>query len=219
MRTSLRTIWTLALLAGCTGSSVPQPPNLDPIDPTRIFDDAPESTGDIDLVGEPGSAPALAEVWAWDLDSDMPPAVASTSESGEFRLLLPEGTREARFQVRRDFARSTPVDATIGLPLGPIVRPDCFVVSLEVELGPDRMGEISIRNDCPGDVTLDFALRYGEPDLIVNATPSLLPSGAEIFIHVRALGGATIEDMLFVFATIDATTVRYPVSLLVRGGT
>lgn len=217
--TALRTILTLALLAGCTGSSVPQPPNLDPIDPTRIFDEAPESTGDVELVGDPGAAPGLAEVWAWDLDSDLPPAVASTSEAGEFRLVLPESTREARLQVRRDGARSAPLDASIGLPLTELERPECFVVPLEVELGPDRIGEISIRNDCPGDVTLDFALRYGEPDLIVDATPSLLPSGAEIFVRVRALGGATIEDMLFVFATIDATTVRYPVSLIVRGGT
>jgi hypothetical protein len=217
--TALRTIWILVLLAGCTGSSVPQPPNLDPINPRLVFDEAPEGTGDIELIGDPGAAPGLAEVWAWDLDSDLPPAVVSTNERGEFRLVLAEGTREARFQVRRDGARSRPLDASIGLPLVELERPACFVVPLEVDLGAARIGEIAIRNDCAGDVTLDFALRYGEPDLVVNATPSLLPSGAEIFVSVRALGSATIEDILFVFATIDASTVRYPVSLLVRGGT
>jgi hypothetical protein len=217
-----RLAWLVLVLAGgCTGSSVPQPPNLDPIDPRLVSGDPSESTGDVELIGSSGAAPALAEVWAWDLDSGAPPSVASTDEGGAFAIVLPPGTRRARLQARRDGSRSPPGDVSLGVPTTPIVHPTCFAVPLEIDLGAGRSAEVAIENRCATEVVVArFELRYGEPDIVIEGPASAtVPSGSAIAIDVRALGAATIEDILFVFATVEGSEHRYAISLVVHGGT
>jgi hypothetical protein len=217
--------WWRAVLAfflaasGCTGTAVPQPPNLTPVDPGLLTHSTEEDMGQV-LSGDPGAAPPGVEVWIWELDNAEPPLVAASGDEGGFVLRLPRSlSGELRFQARAGRDRSEPTDATVsGMDLVPVERPSCLVVPLEVEL-TDRSDRIAIENDCAGAVELEsFQLRAGEPALTIEAPGSAtLPAGARIELRARAAGVATVEDILFVNATVEGAPVRYPVTVVAPG--
>ena len=217
--------WWRAVLAfflaasGCTGTAVPQPPNLTPVDPTLLNHSTQEDMGQV-LSGDPGAAPPGVEVWIWELENAEPPLVAASGAEGGFLIRLPRSlSGEVRLQARAGRDRSIPSDATVsGIDLIPVEQPSCLVVPPEVEL-TDRSARIALDNDCDGAVELtSFQLRAGEPALTIEAPGSAtLPAGSRIELRARAAGVATVEDILFVNATVEGAPVRYPVTVIALG--
>lgn len=207
----------LALLlggAGCIGSSVPQPPNHRPLEPTLVTRSSEEATG-YRLAGGPGSAEPNAELWVWDLDSDQPPLVTPTNEAGAFTVGVPATATELRLQTRDGDDRSTPIDIVPDvLGSAPVRRPECFHVALELFL-EGRAGELLLENVCEVEVSLvDAALRATTAFSVETPTELRLPSGARAMLRVTAPGDAPIEDILFVTVDVRGSPVRYPVTLI-----
>lgn len=204
-------------LVGCVGTSVPQPPNLQPVDVDLVDWTTQEATGPR-LFGEAGAAPPGAEVWLWDLESAEPPVVVLAAADGSFGAPLPAMLGEVRLQVRVGRDRSIPVDAQVTETVEPSRRPACVGVPLEIDLGEARAAAFLLEHDCVSESQLDrVELRMSNPSLTVNATaPALLPSGARLEVSVSAAGIATEEDIVFVYVTVDGVPVRYPVSVIAR---
>jgi hypothetical protein len=204
----------IALLAGsCVGSSVPQPPNLDPVRPGLVSEQDEEAGG---LEGAPGAAPPNAEVWGWDLDAAHPPSVVLSDARGAFMLTVPSVVaEELRLQVRRDGERSLPVDIVPRFGgSAPVERPACFQVPLELELDAGGSAVLELRNECGVEANLTAVrLRIGGA-FVVQPPPDLrLPSGGTLPIVIDA-PAAPDEDIVLVEVVLGATSARYAVTVI-----
>lgn len=211
-----------ALLFGCTGSSIPQPPNLMPVQPDDLTPDSePEHVpnGIRTIQGLPGAADPGVEVWIWNLERTHAPTVTLADDEGAFRVeIAHDPGEEVRLQARSGLLRSEPVDVVYTeAELVFADRPSCVVIPLEVDLGARRAAPIEIVNECGFDVTLDgFALRqdFGGITLDGPAT-AILPDGATVMLNARAPGVGTAEDIALI--SVSAPEVaRYPVTVITR---
>lgn len=215
-----RGLFALLLFAGCTGTAVPQPPNLVPVEPDRLEPEFPEATG-FEITGGAGAAPGGVEVWAWDLEASGPPAVAMSDAQGRFTLSLPsEPPGELRLQARLGADRSPPLDVVrVDTRYVEVDRPDCLEIPRELDLGRARAGDLVIDNACGEAVELvAVTSRGGVAELTVDAPDrASLPDGARLELPARAAGAATVEDIVFVAVRVRGSPARYPVTVIARG--
>lgn len=216
----------IALLAGaCTGSPVPEPPNLDPPDLGRI-EGMPGSSGTTVITGAAGAAPAGTILWAVNLDGTGPPATTAVGDDGAFTvpLLFADGD-EVRMQVRdADGERSAPVDAVApAMTLAERALADCLLLEPagELDLGTVTVGEeatdvVRVTNDCGAEATLDVRLRVaGGPFGLSPSGPLALADGdaADVAVTYRPTGPGSSEAILFIEASTPSAD-RRPVTLV-----
>lgn len=220
----LRTFPTLFLMllaalpldAGCVGTAVPQPPNQDPIDPSGL-EARPElvEANVVEYQGAPGSVPDNAQVWLVNLEGIEPQSVSIAGDDGSFLVSTPAMDGDVvRLSYRTEEGHSAPLDLT-SPGIVPVSRPACLELSLDLTVGASRSAVLAIESRCGDDVVLTaFTFRRGTTALSVDAPSTVtLPPDARFELPVSAAGSDPLEDHLFVFATIDGSTVRYPVSV------
>jgi hypothetical protein len=205
------------LLAGCVGSSLPQPPAHDPIEPDRVARRTEEAAGFYVLEGEPGAVHASVELWIWNLTTAEPPVVTETREDGSFLAVIPavSGELAFRMQTRSETGRSEPIDIDVGFPRSTrAARSDCLHIEREVIFG-GRTAELAIVNDCGGDATIgETRLRSTDAFTVDRPAELLLPSGTEASIRLAAPGGDVVEDILFVSVAVGGDSFVYAVTLI-----
>lgn len=201
------------VLAACAGTSVPQPPNLDPIDPLRIQIDVSPTEEEPRLVGlqaSAGATPANAEITIWNLETSAPPTRVTSAPDGSFVASLSFPITELRLEAARGRSRSGPVDVV--LAAGTVIevsRPSCLRVPavLELEAGT---GVLAIENTCGSDVSVRNArLRAGD-GFDVEAFPSVIARGSTLDISVMAADDATAEEIHLLSVELDGVPLRYP---------
>ena len=202
--------WAL-LLTACVGSTLPQPPNLAPVDPSRIWTTNEERKA-LQIVGLPGAAAPNLDVWGWDLETADAPVVTRSEADGSFALGLPS-TGRVRLQLRRGAEVSEPLDLW---DLSPVDYPECIRLPRLLSLGSAREGEIVLRNDCAETLRLEtITLRFGEPDILPPpVTRAALDPGAEMVLRFRVRGEASVEDIAFAELLLGTETVQVPISIL-----
>lgn len=217
MHRSGHVVALIALLGGCIGSSVPQPPNLAPVDPDRVRGMGTEMTG-FPLIGAPGAAPPDAEVWAWNLETSDPPSVAATDEQGAFTVQI-FGTlgNAVRLQVRRGDDRSVPVDVIPWLERADLVpRAACFEVPRELVVEEPRSVELPLRNRCGVEGSVQAVrLRVGDAFFVVPPGDSRLPDIGDVLVGVEA-PVESAEDILIIEIELGGMSFRYAVTLIAR---
>ncbi|MGE0791918.1 MAG: hypothetical protein AB7S26_39960 [Sandaracinaceae bacterium] len=208
------------LSAGCVGTAVPQPPGLDPIDPSQVSSHTMIDSPTVE--GGPGAATPLAgaEVWIWNLERSTGPGRGPIATDGSFTISFDHlAGDQLRLQVRTADDRSPPIDvlAPDG-PVTPIEHPACLVAPVELDLGDARAADLSLENDgCPGAIELDAVdLRVGEAALTISGTTrASIPDGSRVDVHLSASGNGAVEDILFLHVTIDGVPDRLAVSVSV----
>lgn len=205
-----------ATLFGCVGTAVPQPPNLDPVDPDLIVGMIPEMAGaPLDLVGQAGAAAAGAELWIWDLGAATPPAVFPIEADGSFSISLPAPRGPLRMQARDGDSRSPPLDV-VASPGGTLelARPACLLVGRELFLTEARTAELPIVNDCDSDAILGATrMRAGEAFTIERPAELTLPPSSQAELRLAAPGDAAAEEILLIELELDRTTYLFAVTL------
>ncbi|MFK7989274.1 MAG: hypothetical protein AB8I08_24860 [Sandaracinaceae bacterium] len=206
----------LPLSAGCVGTAVPQPPNQDPIDPADL-EGMPEvvEADFVEYRGMAGAVPAEAQVWLVNLDDEAPQAVSIAGQDGAFVVATAASDGDVlRLSYRTDEGHAQPLDLTAPT-VASVSRPACVELALDLTLEASRSAVLAIDSRCAEDVTLTgFAFRRASPALRVDGPSSVvLPPDARFELPVSAAGSDPLEDHLFVFATVDGSTVRYPVSI------
>jgi hypothetical protein len=206
------------VLSGCLGSAVPQPPNLDPVDRSKVGYDTEEAEGSfIVLLGAPGAAEPNARLYVWNLDTAEPPVVTEIAGDGSFTAVIPSEARGVvlRLQARLEDARSLPIDLIPDVGRSsPPDRPDCLTVAIEVELA-DRSGEIAIDNDCEEEVSLGETRLRMTDDFVIDRPSALrLPPSSSATLGISAPSDLDTEDILFVTLERGVDTFLYPVTLI-----
>lgn len=213
----MRWLLSIPFLAACFGSSLPQPPAHDPIEPDRVAQRTEESAGYFVLEGSPGSAHASVDLWAWNLSTAAPPVVTETRADGSFLLVIPaEPTERAfRLQTRSEDGRSEPIDIDAAAPRSsPIARSDCLHIERELIFG-GRTAELAIVNECGADATIgETRLRATDAFVVERPAELLLPAGTEASIRLAAPGGDVVEDILFVTVLVGGDSYLYAVTLI-----
>jgi hypothetical protein len=204
-------------LVGCVGSSWPQPPAHQPVDPDRVGHRTEESAGFYVLEGAAGSVEPSVDVWLWNLATSEPPVVTQSLADGSFISVIPARASELAFrlQTRSDGARSEPLDIDAGIGRSaPIPRADCLAIEREI-IFAGRTEELAIVNDCASDATIgETRLRMTDAFVIDRPDELLLPAGTRASLRLAAPGGDVVEDILFVTVVIDGETFVYPVTLI-----
>lgn len=201
------------MTVGCAISPKPEPPeaslNLGGIKADALT----VGLGDLDLVGEPGTAqPPGARIRAYALDQSEPRVEATVEADGGFVLPHVAGPgEEVRLQLITDTLRSEPADVVMGHQGSPClaaVRPLAACLELvpakELELTSQNL--VTVRNTCAGSVTLAAPRPRRElPELGLGATiawPATLESGATLAIDIQVATQASFdEEIIFVEAT------------------
>lgn len=217
---------TLALFAGgCTVTPMPEPPNLDPPDVTKLTFGTSSGTGQVMLMGDRGALGAGERLWAVNLDGVGPPIETVAADDGGFTLGLSSSFGdELRLQARLDAQRSDPVDVEVP-SAAPVVRPfaDCLTARPLYEVGfrESPVGSpvaATLRLDNACGVTIELAaprLRVERADFVVtSAMPTSIADGATVEIALswtpRAAGLA--EEILFI-DVIAPESSRWPFTL------
>lgn len=213
----LPTLLALAVAyAGCIGTTVPQPPNHEPIEPDLVTGVANEMEGTVlRLAGTADAAHPNAELWIWDLETTAPPIVAATDLEGRFEVDVPVPAGELRMQTRNAEGRSDPTDLIAG-PEGsvPAPRDDCFRVTRALRFDGRSAELLIVNHTCPEEVSLlDLRLRAGAAFDIERPTELLMPPGAQTMIRIDAPGTEPVEDILFLTMDIRGSPIRYPVTI------
>jgi hypothetical protein len=203
------------VLAACVGSSVPQPPNLDPIDPMRIQTPTGlEAAGAIEIRANSGAAPANAQVTIWNLETSAPPTRVTSAPDGSFVAFLDRPITELRLEAARDGERSRPVDVVFADETAiEVLRPSCFRVPsvLELEAGA---GTLAIENICASDIPVRNArLRAGD-GFDVEVFPAAIASGSTLEISVTTSSTAA-EEIHLLSVEIGGVPLRYPTTFRV----
>ena len=204
--------------AGCVGSPVPEPPNVEPVDLVDVFYDDPIDPMAGGIKAGPGSLETDREIWLWNLDQIEEQGWAAVETDGSFEVdvrFVPGD--EVRFQVRTDEGRSAPVDGVAqDLVFVEPDRSNCVTVPLELDLAGRPEATFEVRNDCGEAVELlDVRWRVGEPVLSFSA-PAPGPIAAGEAPGVRVLTSQhslDVEDILFVELEIGGLSERFPVSV------
>ena len=222
----LRHAWIgLALVVGCVGTPVPQPPAHQPPDPAAVRSET-SSTGAPEVIGEAGAAEPGTTLWAVALDQTTDPVTSTVEADGSFRtgLFVPDG-EEVRLQVRSDAGRSRPVDLRVPIA-GEIVRPTegCLLLAPELELDPTPVGEpatgaITVENACAAPARIAAAsLRRPAPEWAIGRAPFDLAPGETVELAVRLIPDAPGAFEAILFLQVEApSTDRRPVTLLGAG--
>ncbi|MEM9189364.1 MAG: hypothetical protein AAGF12_09320 [Myxococcota bacterium] len=212
-------LWCVGWVSGCAGSTLPQPPNLAPVNPDQLAGSVTENVPlDLEIGAGPGAAPAAVDVWIWNLDRGDAPVVVRSNDEGAFQANIPHTDgEELRFQTRRGLERGTPVDLVYNGGFSSPMRPFCLEVPLEVDLGRDRAGTVVIENGCEDAVAIESATLRSSPSPLTVEPPvaASVPVGARFEIVVRAPGVGTAEDILFIEARLPGPA-RYPVTVITR---
>lgn len=202
------------LLTSCVGTAVPQPPNLDPVDPGLVR--GPQGPdGPVELIGAPGSAAPNANLFVWDLDESTAPTVGPIAADGSFDFFVPLPAARLRMQARLGMARSVPVDLTPGGERATLLpRLDCVTVAQEAFVDATGQAQLGIDNTCESPVSLDEA-RWRVGGRFTTALPAErnLEAGARVELVIQATELATdAEDILLL--TISAEGREGPVPYL-----
>ncbi|MCC7535152.1 MAG: hypothetical protein IT379_02995 [Deltaproteobacteria bacterium] len=211
-------------VTACSVTPVPEPPNLDPPDLSKVAFGT-SSSGALDLFGSAGALPTGARLWIVNLDRVDPPLEIAAGEDGSFTVNVPAMFGdELRLQAREGDRRSEPVD--IEAPSAArVVRPlaDCLAVSPqhEVDFGQAAIGEpveatLRIANACGATVEIaSISLRAPQPAFVIGtATPASVVEGASLDIALAfrpERTGLTEEIVLVEVVAPEAT--RLPVTL------
>ena len=222
----LRLALLLLILSGCTGSPVPEPPNLSPPALDRIRS-MPGSSGGSILVGGAGAAEPGTFLWVANLETADAPITTPVGADGSFMLFVSftDGD-ELRLQVRdTDDDRSRPIDVTTPA-IAEIVRPlaGCLTIEppLELDFGTTSTGAplteaIAIDNTCGDTVTIAMVRsRSGSTSFATTAaTPIDVADGASASIEVT-FNPTTVsahEEILFLEVGAPSTE-RRPITVI-----
>ncbi|MGE0785406.1 MAG: hypothetical protein AB7S26_06950 [Sandaracinaceae bacterium] len=212
-----RALWVLAwLAAGCVGTAVPQPPNLEPIDPDLIIGLQSETTGGpLSMTGQPGAAAPNADLYIWDLGSPTPPTITPTLPDGSFSISIPGPLGALRLQARTMEDRSDPIDVATGSEGSlPVARPACARLDRELLLGERDSAVLAFVNDCATEVRVsEPRSRAGVPFVIEGAPTEPLAPGARAEMTVEAPSDRPSEDILLFEVTVDRTTYLYAITV------
>jgi hypothetical protein len=190
------------------------------------------------LTGEPGSVPGGAVVRATYLNGREPPSTTVAAANGSFSIAVAvEANPVIRLQVEVGELRSQPLDVTVSEDgsLRAVTRFECLTVSasgdtrdaasLELDLGRAPLGEalsgeLVIRNECEGPVTLSLpALRVNEPAFAVAPLPTSVAVGESerfgVSFAPAILGRA--ENILLFSVSLGDRRERYAVTLTAVG--
>ena len=219
-------------VVGCIATPIPEPPNIDPPNPDAMTGQVLSSVEgkDILFTGHAGAATADTDLWAVNLNRSDPPELVEVWEDGSFEVTLPgDAGDELRLQLRRDEARSAPIDVIardLETPV-PVTRDECLVLDPSLELGfgavyidGNAPGSITVRNNCTEEVVVtDLGMRIDTGDFIIDSSPPIsIDSGSSGTVEVSftPTGTGLIEELLFVYAT-GSVNDRWPVMLVGRG--
>jgi hypothetical protein len=203
-----RFAYIAVLLVGCSVSPIPDPPNLQPPDLSRIMVETGTSVPG--LLGEPGAVEPGADLWVVNLDTMEPPVTIVTDPDGGFDSGgIPAFVgQELRLQARMGALRSDPVDFLVGG--GEIVRPtaSCLVLepTLELALEAEMTTSIQIANDCGSPARID-AIRLRAPSAAIaieTASPLDIADGgsATIDIFFRPDASGLLEEIVILDVTL-----------------
>jgi len=214
------------LLAGaCTGSPVPEPPNVDPPDLGRV-EGMPGSSGSSFVVGAPGAAAPDTTLWAVNLDGTLAPSTGMVAADGSFSvpLFFADGD-EVRLQVRdAEGDRSVPVDAVApAMTAAPRSLADCLRLEPPLELdfgavdvGGEATDVIRVTNDCGAEATVALRLRVGGGAFaLVTGGPLAVTDGeaADVTVSHGPSSAGPSEEILFIEASAPSAD-RRPVTLI-----
>lgn len=212
---------------------MPEPPaavfDLDGVDQGILPANEPSTAGDTKYVlGAPGTVPARATVRITNLDRQTATVATTATPDGSFlAVAVATAGEELRFEWARDGLRSAPADGvvlekdvgarTIGVRPSP--RFDCVVLSpgYALDFSSEGARALAIQNDCDAPITLASPrARLGLPDFGASL-PSPLEVAAggqsELSFEFSPTGEGDREDVWFVDVTLEAETLRYPVTL------
>jgi hypothetical protein len=198
---------------------MPEPPNLDPLDPERV-------TVIFNSIGHhvdcgPGAAQPGTEIWALNLDDTAPAVSAVVAPDGScaFDLLASLPDNEVRLQVRDGSRRSIPVDIRLPDPVPIVHALDCVILEPPFEaalgtvaVGGESVATFTLRNGCASPVTLSAVrLRGAAPPLTLEATaPADLPPGGTTPVGVRFTPTTTalVEEAILLDFTAPSSDRR-----------
>jgi len=209
---------------GCAISPKPEPPeaslNLGGVKADTLV----AVFGDLDIVGEPGTAqPPGALIRAYPLDTSDPPIEATVKPDGSFELLgVASKGEEVRLQLVTEDSRSEPLDVVVGERGSPCVaalRPLTSCLELdpvkEIELG--SRPTLTVRNGCASAVTLAAPRprrELTELGLGTNiAWPATLQSGETLTINIQLTSTASFDEELFFVEATAPERDRRPITL------
>ncbi|MEM9189227.1 MAG: hypothetical protein AAGF12_08630 [Myxococcota bacterium] len=227
----MRRVWlAVAVLAlGCVATETGNPGFTHRFEPSSGNAVAPATVPPpppmVSISGEPDSiAPPTGQVFAWNLENNLPPAIGPVNADGSFELQVGGLTTERiRLQVRAGAGeRSLPVDVVVGdlglaqtepLPACLTVQPS-FVISIEA----GATGEITIENQCAETVTRSAArLRENLAGIQLEDDGKLELAPGEVsrlVIRVDGASSSIVEHVVFSIASpledIRAVTVEVP---------
>jgi hypothetical protein len=210
---------------------MPEPPSFDlnQVNKGAEAVNQPEDPTVRVLVGGKGAVPAGAVVRVTNLDALEDASADNATDQGSFLVYVRAlDGEELRFEWADGERRSAPADARVLAPdpaanafqLQPSQRFDCL--RLEPGFVLDFTGDapeaaLTLRNDCDAAINLDNARsRLGLADF---ALPDNLPldiapgDSAELVVAFARSAASLREDILFVDVTLDAATIRYPITL------
>jgi hypothetical protein len=212
--------------AGCTGSPVPEPPNLEPPALDRVTA-TPGSSGSTVVSGTAGAVAPGTMIWGANLETNDPPSITPAGADGSFVLPLAwaDGD-EIRLQVRdTDDNRSRPVDVIVPGIIEP-VRPlaGCLTLDppLELDLGTTSVaapetGAVAIDNGCGSTVTIvAVRSRSGSTAFETSvAAPFDVADGASATVDVTFRPATTGPEEEILFLEVSApSTERRPVTVI-----
>jgi hypothetical protein len=209
---------------------MPEPPSFDlnGLDAGAVSAKIPTDSRVLVIEASSGNVPSGAAVRVTNLD-DLSPVVAG-SENGkggfEVDLIVTDG-QELRFEWVNGKQRSAPADAIVSRPdpmgqtfsLAASPRFACLKLTpgYVLDFGAAAQATLTVQNSCDSAVTLEnprTRLALGDFAL-TGQLPPQVAAGKSASISVDFTRGATglREDVLFVDITLDATTLRYPITL------
>jgi hypothetical protein len=228
-------VWLLASACGPgVATPMPEPPTATVFDLGEVNKQEvtpvhqPENNDHHVIVGASGAVPAGAVVRVTNLDSMLPVSADSATDQGSFQVVVVvlDG-QELRFEWVLGERRSAPADAIFVRPdpasrvfqLMPSPRFECLRLEPGVALDfpADGPATLSVHNDCASPVTLENPRsRLTLPDF---ALPDTLPlevapgASAELVTDFTRAAAGLREDVLLLDVTLDAETLRYPITL------
>jgi hypothetical protein len=216
----------LLILGACTGSPVPEPPNLAPPALDRVSS-MPSSSGSSILTGAAGAAEPGTFLWAANLETADAPVTTPVAADGSFMLSVSfRDGDELRLQVRdTEDGRSRPVDVTTP-DIAEVVRPlaGCLTIEppLELDFGTTPTGTpvtetLAIDNACGDTVTIAMVRsRSGSTSFATaTTTPIDVADGASASIEVSFVPATvgTQEEILFLEVSVPSTE-RRPITVI-----
>jgi hypothetical protein len=181
------------------------------------------------IVGVSGAVPAGAVVRVTNLDQALDVAAINASDQGSFEIVVQAlDGEELRLEWTDGARRSAPADAIFVRPdpasrafqLLPSPRFEClrFEPGVVLDFAADAaQATLTLRNDCSGPVSVDNPRsRLMRPDFTLpDALPLEVAAGAtaELVAGFTRDAPGLREDVLFVDVTLDAETIRYPITL------